>query len=187
MKYLVIDATTRDNSRTKKLYKEYLKRLNGDINIINLYDLNIKPLNKNDIIKRDNLLLSNNYNDPMLALANDFVTYDEIIIAAPYWDLSFPSILKVYFENISVVGITFHYENGLPKGLAKAKRFIYFSTCGGPIFNHHLGYEYTKELLGMFGIHESYNCYIDSLDVDPNKEEELLNSGINRILKQLGF
>ena len=34
---------------------------------------------------------------------------DEIVIGAPYWDLSFPAALKVYIEHVSVCDIAFHY------------------------------------------------------------------------------
>ena len=30
---------------------------------------------------------------------------DKIVIAAPFWDMSFPSLLKVYIENIYTIGI----------------------------------------------------------------------------------
>ena len=30
-----------------------------------------------------------------------------IVVAAPFWDLSVPAVLKVYIENISADGVTF--------------------------------------------------------------------------------
>ena len=41
----------------------------------------------------------------MFDLASQFQQADEIVIAAPYWDLSFPAILKLYLENIYVTGV----------------------------------------------------------------------------------
>ena len=34
-----------------------------------------------------------------------------IVIAAPYWDLSFPAVLKTYLEQINVLGVTFDYSD----------------------------------------------------------------------------
>ena len=41
----------------------------------------------------------------MFDLAKQFAEADEVIIAAPFWDLSFPAALKQYFEQINVLGI----------------------------------------------------------------------------------
>ncbi len=181
MKYLVIDACARNNSRTRRLCKEYLNTLNGDIKILKLYDLGIKPITEDVINYRDSFIAKNDYIDPIFDLAKDFITYDEIIIASPYWDLSFPSILKVYFENISISGLTFLYTGERPKGLAKAKRIVYISTSGGIIHGNNLGFEYVEAIGRFFGINEAINITVEGLDIDPSKEEELINEGINRI------
>ena len=36
---------------------------------------------------------------------------DTVVIAAPFWDLSFPAILKKYIEAVTVAGITFRYSD----------------------------------------------------------------------------
>ena len=43
--------------------------------------------------------------------AKDFAEADVIVVAAPYWDLSFPSILKVFFEHINVLKLVFDYSD----------------------------------------------------------------------------
>ena len=181
MKYLVIDACTRKNSRTKRLYEEYIKD-KTNVKIVKLYDLNIKPLDEEGIKIRDKFKSSGNFDDPIFDLAKDFKMAENIIVAAPYWDLSFPSILKVYFEQISIGGLTFGYnEFGNIVGYCKAKRLIYLSTCGGKIIRH-FGYEYVSELVkSFFSVKETYNYYIDGLDINPQMEEELMNIGINKL------
>lgn len=164
---LVIDSCIREEkSRTRKLYLDYLKDVKEEYKILYLTKLDIKPLTKDDIIKRDKLISEGKLNDEMFDLANEFARADEIIIAAPYYDLSFPSLLKVYLENISVLNITFSYSNdGKLLGLAKAKKLIYFSTIGGYLNGPHLGYEYVKALANMFGITNTENKYIEGLDI----------------------
>ncbi len=180
MKYLVLDACTRANSRTKKMYETYLENIDGDVKIINLYDLDLKPLNEELLNKRDSLIAKGLFNDEMFNLANEFKSYDFIIVAAPYWDMSFPAILKLYFENISVSGVTFIYENGMPKGLCKANKLLYLASCGGYV-NNNLGYEYVKELVKMYGIYNTKYYQIDKLDIDPSKEEKILNEGLKEL------
>ena len=61
----------------------------------------------------------------MFSLAKEFAIADTIVIAAPYYDLSFPAMLKQYFEQINVLGVTFTYsDSGIPEGLCKARRSI---------------------------------------------------------------
>ena len=53
--------------------------------------------------------------------------YDIIVIGAPFWDLSFPAILKIFIENIYVTGLVTKFgENGKPVGLCKAKKLYTF-------------------------------------------------------------
>ena len=74
------------------------------------------------------------------------------MIAAPYWDLSFPASLKQYFEQVNVVGITFRYtEEGIPEGLCKADRIFYVSTAGGIYVPTEFGFGYVKAL-AQYGI-----------------------------------
>ena len=88
------------------------------------------------------------------------------MIAAPFWDLSFPAILKLYIENIYITGIVSEYtENGMPHGLCKAKKLYYVTTAGGP-YNPDFSYGYIKSLVtDYFGIKDTELVMQDMLDV----------------------
>ena len=43
---------------------------------------------------RDALREKEAYDSPMFALAREFAAAEKIVVAAPYWDLSFPAVLK---------------------------------------------------------------------------------------------
>ncbi len=185
MKHLVIDTCVRENSRTRRLYEEYIKD-KDDVKIVKLYDLDLKPLDLDTLNKRDSFKMKKDFSDPIFNLAKDFKEAEEIIVAAPYWDLSFPSILKVYFEHICIGGLTFGYdETGKIVGYCKADRLIYFTTCGGYL-NRHFGYEYVSELVkSFFAVKATYSFSIDKLDIDPSKTEKLMNDGISNIMKEI--
>ena len=89
------------------------------------------------------------------------------MIAAPYWDLSFPAALKQYFEQINVVGITFKYtEDGIPVGLCKARRLYYVTTAGGSYVPEEFGFGYIKALSqGFYGIQEVRKIEAAGLDL----------------------
>ena len=69
------------------------------------------------------------------------------MIAAPFWDLSFPASLRQYLEQVNVPGITFRYtEEGIPVSLCRARRLYYVTTAGGYYFPEEYGYGYVKAL-----------------------------------------
>ena len=166
-KILYINACCRENSRTDELAQHLLGCLRGDVQSVNLFDKNISSLNAQLLSKRDSLLKEGNTDDESLALAKQFSTADTIVIAAPYWDLMFPSILKVYLENITVCGITFRYsEKGIPQSLCKAKNLYYVTTSGGFIGPNNFGYDYIKALAyGFFGISNVSFFFAEGLDI----------------------
>lgn len=173
MSILFINACVRENSRTLVLARKILADVTDEVEEINLNKENIPPLNAELLKKREALIESGNKNDPMLSYANQFAQADEIFIAAPFWDLSFPAILKAYMEQVTVSGITVDYEDGRPIGLCKAKRLTYVTTSGGPIFVD-FGYEYIKALAkNFYGISETKAYRVMNLDVDMITADEL--------------
>ena len=174
MSILFINACVRENSRTLVLAKNILSKMSGEVTEVNLNQENIVPLNRELLEKRENLISNKNMDDPMFYYAKQFAEADEILIAAPYWDLSFPGILKAYMEQITVSGITFEYLSGRPHGLCKAKSLKYVTTSGGPIFAD-FGYEYIKALAkNFYGISETKAYRAMNLDVDMIAAEDVL-------------
>ncbi len=178
-KLLIIDCCIRgDESATRKLYEKYLAKLEtSDVDIEKLYLMqeDLKPLTNDDINLRDKLLKSGNLEHDIFKYAKQFAMADEILIAAPYWDLSFPSLLRVYFERVSVAGITFGYEGAESVGYCKADKILYFSTCGGFVKGVHLGVEYVKQLAQMFGINNFEKVIVEGLDVDSSIRDNITN------------
>ena len=144
---LFINACVRKQSRTFRLARRLLSRLDGEVVEVRPHEIAFPVADEAFLEKRDRLLAASEYGDPMFDLARQFAAADEIVIAAPYWDLSFPAALKQYFELINVVGVTFRYSpEGIPQGLCRAKRLFYVTTAGGPILSDALGYGYVEAL-----------------------------------------
>ena len=181
---LYINCCVREESRTERLAKAVLRKLAGEFTELNLYEENLKPLDRDTLNKRTALIEQGDYSDPMFDHAKQFASADTIVIAAPYWDLSFPSTLKIYIENIYVTGIVSAYdESGMPVGLCKAKELYYITTAGGP-YDPTYSYGYIESLAkSFFGIPTTHLVKAEMLDIVGNKAEEILNREINRILK----
>ena len=166
-KILYINACCRENSRTEELAEHLLDNLSGNVQTVNLYEENISSIDAELLAKRDSLLKNGMTDDEMFSLAKQFATADTIVIAAPYWDLMFPSVLKVYLENITVCGITFCYsDRGIPQSLCKAKELYYVTTSGGFIGQNNFGFDYIKALAkGFFGIGDVRFFSAEGLDI----------------------
>lgn len=180
---IFVNACARKDSRTYKLASALLEKL-GDYETINLYDLDLKPIDEEYINKRNEYISNNDYSNEMFNLAKRISECDNLIIAAPFWDLSFPSILKVFIEHIYCVGVVTGYdENGMPFGMCKGNTVYYISTAGGPIKTDY-GYEYIKDLfINYFGFKNSRLIYADMLDVVGYDSEEIVNNKIKEIIE----
>lgn len=175
MNILFVNACVRTDSRTLVLAKEILKEMQGEITEVNLNSEGIEPLTGGLLEKREGLIANGEMEDPIFRYAWQFARADEIVIAAPFWDLSFPAILKTYLERITVSGITFHYRGGNPIGLCKAERLTYVTTAGGPIIEDY-GYSYIRSLArNFYGIRETRAVFAEKLDVCGIRAERLLS------------
>ena len=173
-KILFVNACVRENSRTLDIAKIVLEKLNNAYTEVNLQKTDLKPLNRESLDIREKLILQDDFSDTMFSLAKDFAAADEIVIAAPYWDLAFPALLKIYLEQITVCGITFRYKKGIPQGLCRAKRLIYVTTAGGTIYDN-FGFEYVKALAQkLYGIDEVMFFKAENLDIDGNDVNDIL-------------
>lgn len=178
---LFINCCPRKDSRTKRIADALLTEL-GDYEEVNLYEINPLPLDESRLCKREELLRNGQLNDAEFALARQFAAADRIVIAAPFWDLSFPSKLKLYFENIYIVGIVSVYdENGRPKGLCKGQELYYVTTAGGP-YDGRFSYEYVRSLCNdYFGISKVSLIKAEMLDIVGNNPERIIEKTINEL------
>ena len=106
---LFINACVRKESRTKQLADHVLSKLHEPYEEVYLNAIDFPVVDESFLGRRDRLIADREFGDPMFDLARQFAEADEIVIAAPFWDLSFPATLKQYFEQINVTGVTFYY------------------------------------------------------------------------------
>lgn len=153
---LFINACVRKESRTRELAESVLKDLTGDYEEIRLEDIDFPKTDEAFLKNRDSLIAAGVFGHESFALARQFAAAETIVIAAPYWDLSFPASLKQYIEHINVIGVTFEYTpEGIPRGLCKADKIYYVMTAGGNYVPEEFGYGYIKALAqSYYGIKE---------------------------------
>lgn len=178
MTLLFVNACMRgEQSKTLSLCHDYLAaRPDADVVEVNLAELSLKPFDGEMVAYRTEKQEAQDWDDPIFDLAKQIASADEILIGAPYWDLSFPSALKIYIEHCSVCELTFHYtEDAHCEGLCKAKKTTYITTSGGIIGDRNFGYDYICGIGQMFNLGEMRFISAEGLDVIGVDIESILN------------
>lgn len=172
-KVLFIDGCIRGSeSRTLKIADAFLDEIQktneAEIERVNLNEARIEPLFEDTLQTRENAL--GDWSNPVFSLATEFKRADLIVLAAPFWEGTFPSAVHAYIENICVSGLTFELtENGY-HGLCKAKNAVFITTRGG-IYetgeakkNDHAE-AFLTTVFNMLGIEKLYTVSAEGLDI----------------------
>lgn len=181
-KVLFIDCCIRrDGSRSKQLADHFLAELQKtgeyEVETLCLMDENLSYFSDGFFFQRERLLEKGDFSHPRFRYAHQFAAADKIIMAAPFWDLSFPALLKVYIENLCVDGITFHTDETGLHGLCKADHMVYLTARGGIYTDSEMeqGSRYLEQMAVFFGI-ENYDCVAaEGLDIGAWPVEELMD------------
>ncbi|MDF2699440.1 MAG: acyl carrier protein phosphodiesterase [Haloplasmataceae bacterium] len=178
--YIKANPKKDEESTTFKLANVFLneykaKNPNDEIIVLDLYKENIRPL--------DETLLQEMFSKKdgeILRQAKLFASCDKFIVAAPMWNLSFPSILKVYFDYITQVGIVFKYTESGSVGLLadRPRKAIHIVSRGGlysegPAKEYEQGDRYIRTLFNFFGIMDIQTLAIELTNVLPKEQLEV--------------
>lgn len=190
-KLLFIDAcVNRGISRTEQLAQALLKEMNQngeyEIETLNLEDEDLKLFTGKESALRELLTRAGNFEGPLFTYAKQFAAADRIVVAAPYWDFSFPARMKCYLEQICVTGLTFTFSSkGIPGGLCHADSLHYVTTSGGSIGELNLGYEYLEKLCKVYyGINETVCYTAEGLDIEGNSVEEIMKEAEEKAVQK---
>lgn len=182
---LFVNACVRgEHSRTLRLARHFLAgytALHPDEEIYerDLCAQRLEPQYPEVLAERDRLWEAGKLCDPLFDEAHRFAGARKIVVAAPFWDLSYPAILKIYLERISVCDITFGYDDlGQMKGLCQADDLLLITTRGGNFSLPgsswmEMGARHLEALCAMYGINRFHLLAADGLD-DLNLDSEAL-------------
>ncbi len=185
---LYIDCCIRgEQSRTKQLVEAFLAQLlqREEIKIerLTLMDEPIIPFQNGFFWQREGLIERGALDHPRFRYAHQFQQADRIVIAAPFWDLSFPALLKVYIENLCVQGITFDCnETGGCFGVCRAEKMLFLTTRGGALEGNPMdnGTKYLRDMSKFFGIPQFDHIAADGLDMGLEPVEDILGRAVVR-------
>ena len=99
-----------------------------------------------------------------------------VVVAAPFWDLSYPAALRTYIEYISAVGLTYHYTEAGCCGDCAAQWLVYLTSGGDVEREDSIGVLHWRQLAAMFGIPKFDYVFAGGLDAHPETAGETLTA-----------
>ena len=194
MKLLFVDCCISQRgqeSRTRALAEAFLeeyraKNPNAEMETVSPETmLALKPFDAEMLNARDELAKRGAFDAPVFELARQFREADAVVVAAPYWDMSYPAALRTYIEYISANGLNYHYEADGCHGDCKADWLVYLTSGGDFEHEDSVGIVHWRQLCGLFGIRKFDYVFAGGMDIDPAKTPELLSAACN-LAKNLG-
>ncbi|MBU3136758.1 FMN-dependent NADH-azoreductase [Clostridium gasigenes] len=186
--YIKANAKKEGVSRTFRISDSFIEKYkelnpNDEIITLDLYKEGIGFLTEEGInLRRPNQ--GEGKDHPILKYAYQFAEADKYIIAAPFWNLSFPAILKAYIDYICVTGITFKYTAQGPVGLCQGKNVVHIVGRGGgysegAAAGYEMGDRYLRTIFGFLGITDFITIAANKLDVIGEDAEAIVQVAIN--------
>ena len=184
-KLLYIDACIRDEqSRTKRIATPVIEALKQkyEVQTLVINELDLSIVRKELVTKRT----SGEIDSQVMQWAESVRDADRIVIAAPFWDMSFPAALKNFFELCSIMDVTFKTDDKTCYGNCKAEKLLYITTRGMNISTGDAleqATPYLKALSWLWGIGPlqvisvQNTDYLSASEVD-NRIEEAIADGI---------
>ena len=176
MKLLFVDCCISqrgEESRTRTLAMAYLEAYmnhhpEAELETVSPEELlALAPFDVEMLNEREVLARNGEFDDQIFDMARQFAEADAVVVAAPYWDMSYPAALKTYIEHISAVGLTYHYEMDGVHGDCKAEHLVYLTSGGDFEHEDSIGVLHWRQLCGLFGIERFEYVFAGGLDIDP--------------------
>ena len=188
---LFVDACVRgEASRSRALAERFLSAYAAahPENAVLRRDLmrdRLEPQYPEVLARRDALAAAGKLDDPLFADAWQFARADRIVLAAPFWELSFPAVLKIYLERVSMRDITFGYEESGLVGRCRAEKLLLVTTRGGDYSLPEtewmeMGARQLRALCAMFGIPRFELLCAEGLDDERADASARLNDAFAR-------
>lgn len=183
---LFVDCCIRGSqSRTAELARAFFGAVDETAYHVTRLDLiaqDLKPLVGEFLDSRQVLLAQGRLDHPRFRFAHQFARADLVVVAAPFWDLTYPALLKLYIENVSVDGITFGCNAQGIYGKCRGKKLVFLTTRGGYYEGSPLeqGSRSMEALSRFFGF-GSYACVAaDGLDAEGADSHAILDEACAR-------
>ena len=180
-KLIVIDACMReDESRTRKILAPLMDELRKryETEEIVLDGCDYQAVGRRVLAERSSGYVPRE----IVCTARKLAAADRLVIAAPFWDMSFPAILKVFIENMSLFNITFKNNGTSFEGLCKCEKVLYVTSRGMDIRTGDpldAATPYIKAVSALWGLGEVLTVAAENMDYStPEEIDEKIKAAI---------
>ncbi|TDM12737.1 FMN-dependent NADH-azoreductase [Macrococcus lamae] len=123
-------------------------------------------------------------------LSDQFAAADKYVFVTPFWNFSFPAVMKAYIDAVAVAGKAFKYTAEGAVGLLTDKKALHIQARGGyytegPAAEMEMGNRYLKTIMSFMGVPTYEELIIEGHNANPEKAEEIKADGMKRG-KELG-
>ncbi len=169
-----------EDSRTKRILKPIVAELGKryEIETITLDGEDYQSVGRRVLAER----FSGFVPTEIVVQAKKIAAADRIVIASPFWDMSYPAILKVFIENMSLFNITFRDNGTYFEGLCHCERVLYITTRGMKVRTGDAldgATPYIKAISALWGLGEVITIAADNLDYStPNEIDKKISDAV---------
>lgn len=115
-----------------------------------------------------------------------FITADKFVFVTPFWNFSYPPVMKAYLDAVSVAGKSFRYtDNGQPVGLLTDKKALHIQARGGfysegPAAELEMGHRHLQVMMNFFGVPSLEGLFVEGHNKVPERALEIKEDAIAR-------
>lgn len=118
-------------------------------------------------------------------LSDQFISADKFVFVTPFWNFSFPPVMKAYLDSVSVAGKSFKYTEQGPVGLLTDKKALHIQARGGfysegPAAELEMGHRYIGVMMQFFGVPSFDGLFVEGHNAAPEKAQEIKENAIAR-------
>lgn len=119
-------------------------------------------------------------------LNEQFISANKFVFVTPFWNFSYPPVMKAYLDAVSVAGKSFKYsDEGQPIGLLTDKKALHIQARGGfysesPTAELEMGDRHIQVMMNFFGVPSFEGLYIEGHNKVPAKAQEIKEDAIKR-------
>ncbi|MBN8192751.1 FMN-dependent NADH-azoreductase [Bacillus sp. NTK074B] len=118
-------------------------------------------------------------------LSDQFIEADKYVFVTPFWNFSFPPVMKAYIDSVAVAGKSFKYTEQGPVGLLTDKKAIHIQARGGiysegPAAGMEMGHRYLSLIMQFFGVPSFEGIFVEGHAAMPDKADEIKQNAISR-------
>ncbi|MEK4852095.1 FMN-dependent NADH-azoreductase [Paenibacillus sp. FSL H7-0756] len=118
-------------------------------------------------------------------LSDQFIQADKYVFVTPFWNFSYPPVMKAYIDAVSVAGKSFQYTEQGPVGLLTDKKALHIQARGGfyseaPAAELEMGHRHLGVMMNFFGVPSFEGLFVEGHNQVPAEAQEIKAAAIRR-------